>query len=303
MIQEIPDQQEVEQYLHRDRNWGRWGTDDQVGAVNLITDEKRLRAAQLVTTGEAISMSRTFPVRPGRGNPYPALHYMKTMPKGDEAGAAHDFLGVLFHGTDCTHIDALCHMWDEEGMWNGRRATSEITFDGVTWGGIEHWADGIVTRGVLLDVPGFRGAACVTQDRPIHGWELEQVAEHQGVSPEPGDALIVYGGRDRWDAENPRWGTRDERPGLHASCLRFLRESDCAALIWDMMDLLPYGYDVPFTVHGAIFAYGIALIDNCDLSRIVARCRALGRYEFMVTVAPLRVVGGTGSPVNPLAIL
>jgi hypothetical protein len=77
-------------------------------------------------------------------------------------------------------------------MWNGRDPRAEITFDGARFGSIEHWSDGIITRGVMLDVPRHRGVPCVTQDTPIHGWELEDIARSQGVALEPGDALVVY---------------------------------------------------------------------------------------------------------------
>jgi kynurenine formamidase len=178
-----------------------------------------------------------------------------------------------------------------------------ITFDGAIWGSVEHWKEGIVTRGVLLDVPRHRGEAFVTMDKPIHGWELEDVARAEGIALEPGDALVVYGGRDNWDTVNPIWGSDPAgRPGLHASCLKFIRESDCCLLVWDMMDFMPNGYGIPWSVHGAIFAYGIGLLDNALLQPLAEACAEEGRYEFMLTVAPLRVVGGTGSPVNPIAL-
>jgi len=113
----------------------------------------------------------------------------------------------------------------------------------------------------------------------------------------------VYGGRDNWDKVNPTWGSDPRgRAGLHASCLKFIRESDCCLLVWDMMDFMPNGYDIPWSVHGAIFAYGIGLLDNALLQPLADVCAEEGRYEFMLIVAPLRVVGGTGSPVNPIAM-
>ena len=164
--------------------------------------------------------------------------------------------------------------------------------------------DSIITRGVLLDVPKHRGEPYVTQEKPIHGWELEDIAKEQGINMEPGDALVVYGGREKWnEAGNPLWGSdRDLRPGLHASCLKFIKESDCCVLVWDMMDHTPNGYDVPWSVHGSIFAYGIGLLDNSLLQPLAETCAEEGRYEFMLTINPLRVVGGTGSPVNPVAL-
>src|SRR5918911_65439 len=226
----VPTKAEVEGYFRERRNWGRWGDDDQVGAVNLITPEKRVRAAGLVRSGRAVSISREFPKTPAPNNPTPAQHYMGRLERGSGGGAI-DYYGISYHGTATTHLDSLCHVWNEDGMWNGRRPDEEITFDGARWGAVTNWSSGIITRGVLLDVPRFRGEPYVTWERPIHGWELEDVARAEGVTVEPGDALVVYGGRDAWNrAGNPTWGSSLTRPGLHASCLPFIRDHDVALL-------------------------------------------------------------------------
>ena len=239
------------------RNWGRWGTDDQVGAVNLITAEKRLRAAGLVRSGRAVSLSREFPKTPAPNNPTPAQHFMHTFDRGT-GGAALDYYGISYHGQASTHLDSLCHVWNEDGMWNGRSPADEIGFNGARFGAITNWSSGIITRGVLLDVPRFRGVPFVTQDQPIHGWELEDVAKAQGVTLEPGDALVVYGGREAWDRVNPIWGSGTSRPGLHASCLPFIRDNDAALLVWDMMDHAPTAA-TPCRVHGVLFFLHIGL--------------------------------------------
>ena len=304
MERRVPTKDEVLAYLKEDNNWGRWGDDDQKGAVNMVTDQKRAAAARLVRTGKAVSLSREFPKLPAGNNPTPAIHYMKRNLRGETGGSAVDYYGISYHGTATTHLDALCHVWDHNGMWNGADPMDVITFDGAEWGSIEQWKEGIITRGVLLDVPKHRGEPYVTQESPVHGWELEDIAREQGVAMEPGDALVVYSGREKWnEAGNPLWGSdRDLRPGLHASCLRFIKESDCCVLVWDMMDHTPNGYDVPWSVHGAIFAYGIGLLDNALLEPLAETCAQEGRYEFMLTINPLRVLGGTGSPVNPVAL-
>lgn len=297
--QRVPTRDEVLGYLRERRNWGRWGADDQRGAVNLITPEKRVRAAGLVRSGRSVSLSRDVPVLPGRHNPMPAQHFMRI---GD--GGVVDYYGLIYHGYVTTHVDALCHVWDGEGMWNGRDPKQEITSAGAAFGSIEHWRDGITTRGVLLDVPKFRGEPSVTIEKPVHGWELEEIAQAQGVTIEPGDAIVVHSGRERWQAAHPDWsGYRPPSPGLHASCLPFLRDHDVAVLVWDLMDANPNEYGVPWTVHGAIFAYGVALVDNALVEPLAQACAEEGRYEFMLTLAPLPWVGGTGSPVNPLALL
>ena len=240
MDRHIPSKDEVLAYLKEDRNWGRWGDDDQLGAMNLVTPEKRVAAARLVQTGRAVSLSRVYPKTPAANNPNPAQHFMKRNAREPGGGSAVDYYGVSYHGQANTHLDALCHVWDENGMWNGRRPGDVITYDGATWGSIEHWKEGISTRGVLLDVPRHRGEPFVTMDRPIHGWELEDIAQAQGITLAPGDAVAVYGGREKWGEVNGIWGGDPAgRPGLHASCLKFLRESDCCLLVWDMMDFMP----------------------------------------------------------------
>ena len=303
MERRVPTKDEVLAYLKEDRNWGRWGTDDQKGAVNMVTPEKRAAAARLVRSGRAVSLSREFPSSPAPNNPTPAIHYMKRVERGKHSGYSADYYGISYHGTAATHLDALCHVWNADGMWNGRHPDEAITMDGAVWGSVDQWKDGIITRGVLLDVPKHRGEPYVTHDRPVHGWELEDIAKEQGVTMEPGDALVVYSGREKWnEGDNPLWGSSDQRPGLHASCLKFIRESDCCLLVWDMMDFQPNGYDLGWSVHGSIFAYGIGLLDNALLQPLSEACTEESRYEFMLTVNPLRVVGGTGSPVNPVAL-
>ncbi len=296
---------EIVALLQERRNWGRWGEDDQRGAINLITAEKRAAAASLVRTGRIVSLSRDFPTVPGPGNPIPAQHWMRTM-RRKGGGAALDYVGTVYHGFTTTHLDALCHIWGEDGLWNGRDPDREIRSNGARWGGVQHWRDGIVTRGVLLDVTKHRSEPFVTLDRPVHDSELEAIARSQGVTVAAGDALVVYSGREAWQRADPAvaaiYGLDQPRPGLHASCLRFLREQDIAVLVWDLMDAAPDEYDLPWTVHGAIFAYGVALIDNALLEPLAAACAEEGRYEFLLTVAPLPIIGGTGSPVNPIAM-
>ncbi|MGH3757538.1 cyclase family protein [Actinophytocola sp.] len=312
-----PSREEIMRQIDERRNWGRWGPDDQVGAVNLVVPDKVRQAAALVTSGERISLSRPLPVTPAPNNVRPVGHFMERRPRGRHAGAgvAADVLFATVHGAGMTHLDALCHTWGPDGMWNGRDPDEMIEMSGVRWGGIEHWRDGIVTKGVLVDVPGHRGAEYVSYEEPVGGDELVEIVEKQGCAVEPGDALVVYCGRDRWEREHSPWGSRapadmgrpatgtEQRPGLHASCLRALRDWDVAMLVWDMLDYGPNGYDIPWSVHAAIHSYGVALVDNALLEPLADACRAAGRHEFMLTVAPLVVVGGTGSPVNPIAVL
>jgi kynurenine formamidase len=288
---------DLKRMLSEGSNWGRWGADDQLGLINLITPEKRREAASLVRSGRAVSLSRPFPKTPSPENPNPAQHWMRF-----SASGSTDYIAIAFHGTAATHLDALCHMWGPDGLFNGGDP-SLITPAGAGWGSVDNWSDGIVTRGVLLDIPKLRGKPYVTQDDPVRGIELEQAAVKQGVIITPGDAVAVYSGREEYSRVEGPWGaSRQQRPGLHASCLGPLREWDASVLIWDMMDAFPSGFSNNLPVHAAIYTFGLALVDNSLLEPLAAACAEEGRYDFMVAVAPLVVVGGTGSPVNPIAI-
>ncbi len=292
-------------YLKKRSNWGRWGKDEDRGTVNLVTAEKRLAAAKLVSTGRAVSLSRPLNTEPGGPNQRPALHWMRKETRPG-VGIGFDFIGVDFHGRVTTHLDALSHYWGDEGMYNGRDPDKELTMDGARWGAIDTWNDGIVTRGVLLDVPRHRGEPYVSVDRQVGGQELEDVAKAQGVTIEPGDAVVVYSGREaygRATADVPYHGTVGEpAPGLDPTCTQFLRENDVAVLVWDFLDGRPALYGTGLTNHMCIPAFGMALLDNALLEPLAEACAEEGRYEFMLTVAPLRVPGGTGSPVNPIAL-
>jgi kynurenine formamidase len=306
----IPTLDDVRSFLNDRRNWGRWGENDERGTINLITPEKRIAAASLVRSGRTVSLARPLDTEPGPGNTQPVQHWMRRNLGRQGGGVSVDYLGLYCHGVTMTHLDALCHAWDADGLYNGKDPDEEITFHGARFGAIDQWSDGIVTRGVLLDVPRHRGTAYVTLEEPVHGWELEDIVKERGIELEPGDALCVYSGRDAFQRDNPdqpygRWvgpSGEYEKPGLHASCLPFLRDNDVSMLVWDMLDSWPLGYDITFTVHGAIYAYGLALLDNALLEPLAAATVEEGRDDFMLVVAPLVAHQGTASPVNPLAL-
>lgn len=312
MINRRPSREEIIAYLRASRNWGRWPQAPERGAVNLITPERVTAAAATVRDGVTISLSRDFPTAASRDNQRPAqLLVMGPVHRGD-GGMVLDYISIASHGMASTHIDALCHVWDSDGMWEGHDPAASTGFDGVRWGGIEHWSDGLVTRAVLFDVPAFRGTEYVTQDEPVHGWELAEIAARNGVTVQPGDAIVVHSGWETWQQQRPPAAehatgggliTGEPRPGLDASCLWYLRETDAAMLVWDLMDMIPNGYQMVWTVHAAIWAFGVALVDNALLTPLAEYCRAHGRTDFMLTVAPLKIPGGTSSPVNPVAVL
>lgn len=289
----VPASVQLQNPLTYRRNWGRWGADDQKGAVNLITASKRAAAAALVKTGRAVSLGRVFE---------PEQHFIRVNQRGTGSSVV-DYYGFMYHGVAVTHVDALCHMWDQNGMWNGRDAAKEIDTNGVRFADITAFGDGLITRGVLLDVPRHRQVSHVAMDRPVGGAELEAIARAQKITIEPGDALLVYCGREAFMKTAGRYGSVAEpRPGLDSSCARFIRDRDVAVLGWDMHDAIPDQSGLPFPAHGVLYTYGVALLDNALLEPLARACAEEQRYEFMFMALPLKVARGTGSPANPVAL-
>jgi kynurenine formamidase len=307
-------EQRMREIFEAVKSWGRWGQDDQAGALNLITPEKRRAAATLVRSGQAVSLAPELPVQPSAENPTPALHMMVVA--GDACGPeAHgvegletmmDFVGVSFHGMAVSHIDALCHVAVNGRMYNGFPA-SDVKSIGALRNSIHVAKEGIVSRGVLLDIPRLRGVPWLELGDTIAPEELEAAERAQNVRLARGDILLVATGRDARKAQHGPWSAQHEGiAGLHAECIPWLRERDIAVLGCDgISDALP-GLGIPgwpIPVHQCtLVAMGVHLLDNLRLDGLMAACAREQRWEFLLTVAPLRVERGTGSPVNPIAL-
>ncbi|MBI5288180.1 MAG: cyclase family protein [Chloroflexi bacterium] len=300
----VPTPAEYQAYKDRFNNWGRWDAHDRYGTLNHITPEVRRHAAALVNAGRSISLANplaTAAVLPGARNTQPAEHRMNI-----GSGGCGDYIGVSYHGFVNTHIDALCHIFTEDGRLYGGRPSSDVTIDGARANAIDAWREGIVTRGVLYDVARHRGVYYVTAQEPVHWWELEHIAKAQGVEPQAGDAVLVRMGAPAFWAANPEFGPAWQAPGLHASALEFLFGHDAALLGWDLMEAPGQeeyrAHALP--IHSIAIPYmGLPLLDNANFEELAVACSGAGRWEFMVTIAPLVVIGGTGSPVNPIALL
>ncbi|MGB2693999.1 MAG: cyclase family protein [Dehalococcoidia bacterium] len=300
-----PTPEEYRAFKERFSNWGRWGKDDQLGTLNHITEEKRRAATALVREGRAVSLANplaTARVMTGKRNPQPADHRMMIGGFGSA-----DYIGVSYHGFINTHIDALCHIFTEDGKVYNDRPISQVTEEGARTNSIDHWRQGIVTRGVLYDVPRHRGVDYVTLDEPVHSWELQDIAQAEGVTPRAGDAVLVRSGCSAFWAANPDFADPPSRaPGLHASVLEFLYDNDISLLGWDLMEAPGQeAYGAPaLPIHSIAIPYmGLPLLDNANFDELAAACAGLGRWEFLLVIAPLVVLGGTGSPVNPIAVL
>lgn len=303
----------LEAVFERVKNWGRWGSDDQRGTLNLLDAAKTLAGTALVSDGRTISLSRKLVRDVDESTAVPVQHFM--FEAGDALGyntpgleEAFDFLGIACHGYSVTHLDALCHMFVNGRMYNGREP-SEVGSRGAKSNAIGPVAQtGIVGRAVLLDVPLVRGVEYLEPGDEIHGAELDAVVDRLGVALEPGDVVLVSTGRDvRQRALGP-WNPRlHGLAGLHPDCVEWLRDHDVAALGGDgIHDPFPMNaaWGWPFPIHQCcIAAMGLHLIDNLDLSALGAACRELGRFEVLFMASPLRAEMATGSPINPLAVL
>jgi kynurenine formamidase len=305
----VPSRAELDTMYESLKNWGRWGADDERGALNHLTEDRRAAASRLVRSGESISLARDLGTEPSPEDPRPAQHHM--LASGDERHssgipgyeAARDHIAFDVHGLSTTHVDALSHMFVRGEMFGGRPA-SDVRSDGAVSNTVLSMADGVVGRGVLLDVPRALGRDYLDTGEVITVDDLHATENAQGVGVSTGDVLLVAWGRDaRRDAKKGF----DGFSGLHAECLPWLYEREVAVLGSDgISDPMPFvgTPDWPFPVHQiGITAMGLHLIDNMALARLAARCAAAHSWEFLFTMGPLRIPGATGCPVNPVAVL
>jgi kynurenine formamidase len=301
----------MQQIFDQVKNWGRWGKEDQRGALNFITPEKCARAAALIEDGESLSLALDLPVQPAVDNPHPALHMMLMAGDActlDEFGGLQqtaDFIGVSFHGMASTHIDALCHVLVKGRMYNGFEA-ADVRSTGALRNSIMSAKDGIASRGVLLDIPRLRGLRWLEIGTAVSVDELEAAEKAQGLRVEEGDVLLVATGRHERRAELGAWSPLEGLAGLHPECIPWLHERRVAVLGSDgISDALPGARipNWPVPVHQCgIAGMGLHLLDDLDLRALGAACARRKRFAFFLLVAPLRVDKGTGSPVNPSAV-
>lgn len=303
---------EFEALFESVKNWGRWGADDVRGTLNFITSAQVQHAASLVRTGRSISMALPINTVAGPDNPHPAIHYMTQLHDWDIGSGtlrfATDFLGMDFHGDCHTHVDALSHIAYGDQLYGGRSA-SFVTSHGAQALGIEDYAHGIISRGVLLDIPRLRSVPYLEPGEAVTRAELEEAERAQGVRLAEGDVFVFRTGHHRRRLELGPWDNTYEgegKAGLHVDSIPWMHERGIAMFMPD-----GDGEAVPSTVDGLLYpvhalqvaAMGMAVSDSLNLEDIATACDEEQRWEFMVVAAPLRLPGGTGSQFNPLAVL
>jgi kynurenine formamidase len=282
-------------------NWGRWGADDQRGTLNLITPEKRRQAAGLVKEGISISLATDFPALQQTDD-----YLQMTMTMTAQAGApvAMDEWRIFYHGLNYAHMDSLCHARYKDKAYNGYPA-SDATEMGCVTSGIEQLKDGMLSRGILIDMPRLKGVDYLEPGTPVLASDIEAWEQQAGVRIEPGDIVLVRTGR--WAPRPggvPGMQIQGGSAGVHVSALPLLRERDAAALGTDVgLDVSPSGVDgVIIPTHTlAIAGIGLMIIDNANLEELAETAARLNRWEFMFSAAPIPVKGGTGSVLNAIA--
>lgn len=321
-----PTSDDVLGYFETLSNWGRWGAGDEIGTLNLITEARVAAAAALVRDGTAVSCARALDMT--SNDPISQTHRYFTLtgeglddpdrvakvpggPTHPRWNCAQEYIGLIYHGSAPTHLDALSHMFWDGKMYNDRPAAL-VASGGATVHAVDAAPHGINTRGVMLDIPAARGVEWLEPGEGVHPEDLEAAEQRQNVRVESGDAVLLRTGhtaraRAMFPDRAAEGDWYPDQAGWNASCLPWLHDRGVALIAADnMQDQKPSGYEeqnleVPIHVV-ALVAMGLWLLDNCDLEHLATACEQRSRWEFFFTVAALRMPGATGSPCNPIAI-
>ena len=297
-------------------NWGRWGKEDERGALNLVTPQKTQQAARLVKDGVYVSLARFAELQKqvDNFNFGETKHWMSFVdPQTHKVRGALDNISFGIHDGTNSHLDALCHYNLEKNgtivVFNGH--PQNLDEQGCKANAIDRMGPGIVTRGVLVDMPLLKGVAYLEPGTPILPADLEAWEKIANVKIGPGDAVFVRVGRWARRAALGPWLSAREAAGLHATAMPWLKQRDIALLGGDAVnDVQPSGVDggVPGEAKNrpvhllAIAVMGVPLVDNGYFEDLAKEAAQRKRWEFMTTVQFTRVPGGTASTFNALAV-
>jgi kynurenine formamidase len=275
-----------------------------LGTLNLITPAKRREAAALVQEGITVSLQIELNKKADEWNANPFEHVVMTGEMGGHQ-VAGDKYSIESHGLVHTHMDALAHFARRGQFYNGiPYSTAKVT--GAEKLGIQNiGTNGVFSRGVLVDLPRSYGIDYLSPGHATTAEDLVTWERYAGVTIASGDVLLIRTGRWAKAAKDGKWNFLEAAAGSHASVVAWLRQRDVAVLgsdgISDVMPSRVEGLTLP--LHElALVALGLPLLDNLDLEVLAEEAARLNRYTFLFVCAPLRVPGGTGSPVNPLAV-
>jgi kynurenine formamidase len=285
------------------KTWGKWGEGDNKGTSNLITPQKVLAATKLIRNGVVVSLAHAEPTV-AAADVNPNGLFRRTTNNITEGGTT-DTYSVSYHGQTVAHMDTWCHFVENGMMYNGIPAKENITNEeGCKQGSVMNWKDGIFTRAVLYDIPQLKGVEWIEPGTNITRADLEAWEKKAGVKAGPGDVVLLYVGR--WKRRDQRGAWTGQNMGYYADTIPWMHERLPAFIGHDLnIDWNPRpGWEgMRNPVHIAVLNWmGINIVECLDLEQAAATARKLKQYEFLITFAPLPVEGGSGSPVNPLAI-
>ncbi|MFB6675049.1 cyclase family protein [Streptomyces sp. NPDC056390] len=316
----MPEAPSMEELLRNEpTNWGKWGEQDEIGALNYLTAQEVLRGVAHIRTGSVFTLQRLIgdpngdPVWPGRS---PAQRTMILDESSWDSEGAPAFPGGLHYADDkldaflqgSTQYDALGHVWYGGKIWNGYDART--TVGGLDKASVAPIAErGVVGRGVLLDMARFRGKENLDKGETFTHEDLEACAKQQGVTIDKHDVLVI-----RTNFLKLFFDQGEEfyegfcEPGLAYSpeLVRWFQEREIPNLVTDTIaNEVTYdpGSGVALPLHCALMRnLGVVFTEICDLEKLAASCAEDGQYTFLYTAAPLKVNRATGSPVNPVVI-
>ena len=294
---------EFERWMAEISNWGRWGSDDELGTLNLITPAKRTEAAGLVRQGISVSMSLPLNTVADDLNANP---FKQTLAVGEFGGheVAGDEYSVNYHGFAHSHMDGLSHFAFKGKMYNGF-PVSGLKPGGAEKLGIDNVHNAVFTRGVLVDMPRFKGLDYLDPGTAISVVDLEAWEKKTGIVVSSGDVLLIRTGRWERVRDKGQWNFLERAAGSHASVAKWLKARDVAVIGSDgVSDVMPSGVEGRLnTLHELVLVgLGMPILDNLNLDDVAAEAKRQGRWTFLFVGSPLRVVGGTGSPMNPIAV-
>lgn len=303
---------EFHELAERVNNWGRWGADDEIGTLNLITDEVVREAAATVRAGRRVPLA--LPLRqdgiqtgmiPGRVNPLHTMVQINQELFGPGTVATSDD-AVTMGLQAATHWDALTHVSHSGRIWNGRPADSITAHEGARFSGIETVRT-LVSRGVLLDVAGAKGLDRLPGDHAVTPEDLVEAEEFGGVRVGPGDIVLVRTGQVRAYLLGDRHAYAHPSPGLSVRTPEWFHARDTAAVANDTLTFEIFPPEIEnlwLPVHALdLVEMGMLQGQNWNLEELSTACAEERRYAFLLSATPEPFVGGTGTPVAPVAVL
>jgi kynurenine formamidase len=307
----------VRELALRFRNWGRWGADDELGTLNFITADKIAAAAALVRQGKVLSLAIPFDAngpQTGFGGRINPLHFM-LQDGGDVASGAQDFVPGLRWCDDvvtmplqcATQWDALAHIYFDDRMYNDR-GPEMVNSSGARANSIDRIKDKVVSRGVFLDIPRYRGVEWLQPGEAIYTTDLDGAAAMAGVAIDSGDIVLIRTGQIAQVRKEGSWGSYagGPAPGLSLTTAEWLYDNEIAGYATDTWgtEVIPNETpDVFQPLHCvAIVNMGMLVGEIFDLEGLAEDCAADGVYEFLFVAPPLPITGAVGSPINPQAI-